>query len=409
MIHSHLRMSGRWRVRDADWPIPRNAWLVIRTPEKLVAQFGGPVLELMTESRTRFDQRIAGLGPDILAAELDEEAILRRLRTDDPTRPIGDTLLDQRVLAGIGNLWKCEGCFAAGIDPWRRTGDVSDEEASRSSMRPVRGCSSPPWTACRTSSRSSTGSPGSRVRAAGSLEHPLTRAGRRQPDDILVSTMSALRRVGHKGADLIVPGNTPASFDAALAHGVDMIEFDVLPEHQHEPGKGRLLLAHDYEHVDGAPTLAGGPGPPRGLAVRRRRARRRPQAPRLRATRRGRAARARPDRAHADLLELDALADRPAPARAGPAPRLLGAAPEEGPDADVADQAARLRRRGLGADEAAVGDQGAHGRGPLRRADVLTGGSSHRAWSRPSTRPAASSTCGPSTTAGGSAGSRSSA
>jgi endonuclease-8 len=128
VIHSHLRMSGRWRVRDADWPIPGNAWLIIRTPEKLVAQFGGPVLELMTESRTRFDQRIAGLGPDILAPELDEEAILRRLRTDDPSRPIGDALLDQRILAGIGNLWKVEGCFLAKIDPWRRTGDVSDEE-----------------------------------------------------------------------------------------------------------------------------------------------------------------------------------------------------------------------------------------------------------------------------------------
>jgi glycerophosphoryl diester phosphodiesterase len=70
--------------------------------------------------------------------------------------------------------------------------------------------------------------------------------------------MSALRRVGHKGADLIVPGNTPASFDAALAHGVDMIEFDVLPENQNEPEKGRLLLAHDYEHVESASTLEQG-------------------------------------------------------------------------------------------------------------------------------------------------------
>jgi glycerophosphoryl diester phosphodiesterase len=67
-----------------------------------------------------------------------------------------------------------------------------------------------------------------------------------------------MRRIGHKGADLIVPGNTPASFDAALAHGVDMIEFDVLPEFQHEPAKGRLLLAHDYEHVEDAPTLEDG-------------------------------------------------------------------------------------------------------------------------------------------------------
>jgi glycerophosphoryl diester phosphodiesterase len=58
--------------------------------------------------------------------------------------------------------------------------------------------------------------------------------------------MAALRRVGHKGADLIEPGNTRASFDAALSHGVDMIELDVLPE---RAGKG-LVLAHDYEDAE---------------------------------------------------------------------------------------------------------------------------------------------------------------
>ena len=68
-----------------------------------------------------------------------------------------------------------------------------------------------------------------------------------------------MRRVGHKGADLIVPGNTPASFDAALAAGVDMIEFDVLPEVQAEPERGRLLLAHDYTaDLRAAPTLEDG-------------------------------------------------------------------------------------------------------------------------------------------------------
>lgn len=54
--------------------------------------------------------------------------------------------------------------------------------------------------------------------------------------------MNRLRRVGHKGADLIAPGNTFASFDAALQAGVDMIEFDVLPERD----TGRLILAHDH-------------------------------------------------------------------------------------------------------------------------------------------------------------------
>jgi glycerophosphoryl diester phosphodiesterase len=56
-----------------------------------------------------------------------------------------------------------------------------------------------------------------------------------------------MRRVGHKGADLIAPGNTEASFDAALAAGVDMIEFDVLPEHA--DGTGELFLAHDYKDL----------------------------------------------------------------------------------------------------------------------------------------------------------------
>jgi len=64
-----------------------------------------------------------------------------------------------------------------------------------------------------------------------------------------------MRRVGHKGADLIAPGNTVGSFDAALAAGVDMIEFDVLPEDPRAPATSPLLLAHDYRHCDLATAL----------------------------------------------------------------------------------------------------------------------------------------------------------
>jgi glycerophosphoryl diester phosphodiesterase len=70
----------------------------------------------------------------------------------------------------------------------------------------------------------------------------------RQPRDVLVPRVPALRRVGHKGADLIAPGNTRASFDAALAAGVDMIEFDVLPARRPPEDDTPLVLAHDYEH-----------------------------------------------------------------------------------------------------------------------------------------------------------------
>ena len=131
-IHSHLRMTGSWGTYRPGQRWRRGAhraWLVLRTDAGEVVQFDGPVLELLTEARTRFDRRLAQLGPDILAPELDEAGFLRRLREDDPTRPIGDALLDQRTIAGIGNLWKCEGCFAAQIDPWRPTGECSDDEA----------------------------------------------------------------------------------------------------------------------------------------------------------------------------------------------------------------------------------------------------------------------------------------
>src|SRR5918993_534263 len=116
-IYSHLRMGGWWGVSrrgERGRRSPRRAWLVIRTPDHEVVQFDGPILELMTDSRSRFDQRLAGLGPDILAEELDEEGILRNMRTDDQTRGIGDALLDQRNVAGLGTVWKAEGCYLAG-------------------------------------------------------------------------------------------------------------------------------------------------------------------------------------------------------------------------------------------------------------------------------------------------------
>jgi endonuclease-8 len=131
-LHSHLRMTGHWDIHRAGerWRRARHrAWLVMRACGSEVVQFDGPVLELMPDSRTRTDPRLAALGQDVLGESFDLERFLRRLRADDPTRPIGDALLDQRTVAGIGNLWKAEACFAAGIDPWRPLGEVRDEEA----------------------------------------------------------------------------------------------------------------------------------------------------------------------------------------------------------------------------------------------------------------------------------------
>lgn len=131
VLHSHLRMTGAWAVHRAGdrWRrSPRRAWLVLRSGDAEVVQFDGPVLELLTALRARGDQRLAGLGPDVLGESFDERDMLRRLREDDPTRPIGDALMDQRTVAGIGNIWRAESCFGAGVDPWRAVGRVGDEE-----------------------------------------------------------------------------------------------------------------------------------------------------------------------------------------------------------------------------------------------------------------------------------------
>ena len=132
VLHSHLRMTGRWSVyRDGQrWRrSPRRAWLVLGARGHEVVEFDGPVLELMTEARTRTEPRLAALGPDVLAEPFDAAAFLHRLRRDDPTRGLGDALLDQTIVAGLGNMWKAEACWGAQVDPWRPVHTVSDDEA----------------------------------------------------------------------------------------------------------------------------------------------------------------------------------------------------------------------------------------------------------------------------------------
>lgn len=94
-----------------------------------MVELDGPVLELMSDARSRSQPQLAALGQDVLGARFEHATFLRRLRADDPARPIGDALLDQGTVAGIGNLWKAETCFAVGIDPWRPLSRLRDEEA----------------------------------------------------------------------------------------------------------------------------------------------------------------------------------------------------------------------------------------------------------------------------------------
>jgi endonuclease-8 len=132
LLHSHLRMTGVWDVRPVGgrWRrAPSRAWLVLRAGAEEVVQYDGPVLELMTAARRRFDQRLAALGPDVLADQFDSSSFIRRLRSTDQQRPLGDALLDQRILAGIGNIWKAESCWEAQVDPWRPVASLTDAQA----------------------------------------------------------------------------------------------------------------------------------------------------------------------------------------------------------------------------------------------------------------------------------------
>jgi endonuclease VIII len=120
VLRSHLRMSGRWRVQARGSRVFGRPWLILRGAEREAVLWNGPVLEL--------DERaVRRLGPDILAVPPDLAAMVANLRRD-PACEVGDALLDQRLVAGIGNVWKAEALWHARVSPWRRVADTSDDE-----------------------------------------------------------------------------------------------------------------------------------------------------------------------------------------------------------------------------------------------------------------------------------------
>ncbi|AWK11508.1 DNA glycosylase [Streptomyces spongiicola] len=124
-LHSHLRMDGSWRVFPAGerWHGGPNHQIraVLGNTERTAVGYRLPVLELM---RTRDEGKAVGhLGPDLLGPDWDPEAAVRNLLAD-PARPIGEALLDQRNLAGIGNVYKSELAFLARVTPWHPVGGL---------------------------------------------------------------------------------------------------------------------------------------------------------------------------------------------------------------------------------------------------------------------------------------------
>jgi endonuclease-8 len=124
VVRSHLRMTGRWSVRPLGEARAGRPWLVLRGERAEGVLWNGPILELHARA-------IGRLGPDILERPPRIDAMLDRLRRADPTRTFGETLLDQTLVAGIGNMWLAETLWSAELDPWKRHGAVAEEDRRR--------------------------------------------------------------------------------------------------------------------------------------------------------------------------------------------------------------------------------------------------------------------------------------
>ncbi|GGW69977.1 putative endonuclease 8 2 [Streptomyces lucensis JCM 4490] len=131
-LHTHLRMEGAWKVYGTG-----ERWrggpafqirAVLATADRTAVGYRLPVLELL---RTTEEERAVGhLGPDLLGPDWDPGTALANLFAD-PARQLGEALLDQRNLAGIGNVYKCELCFLLGVTPWLPVGALPAERAEK--------------------------------------------------------------------------------------------------------------------------------------------------------------------------------------------------------------------------------------------------------------------------------------
>ena len=131
-LHSHLRMDGSWKVyaEDQRWTggPAHQIRAILANTDRAAVGYRLPVLELL---RTADEHKAVGhLGPDLLGPDWDPERALANLLRD-PARPLGEALLDQRNLAGIGNVYKSELCFLLGVTPWLPVGALPADRAAQ--------------------------------------------------------------------------------------------------------------------------------------------------------------------------------------------------------------------------------------------------------------------------------------
>jgi formamidopyrimidine-DNA glycosylase len=118
-VHCHAMIYGSWQFGRPGMKLrkpEKNVRLRLGTSDFEAVFFNGPVVELLTAQELREHEKLNALGPDLLHADFDREEAWRRLQRDGG-RPLGDALLDQQLVAGVGNIFKSEGLFAASLDP----------------------------------------------------------------------------------------------------------------------------------------------------------------------------------------------------------------------------------------------------------------------------------------------------
>ena len=128
VLHTHMRMTGAWHVyRPGErWQRPRRqVRVVLATEEFVTVCFDAPVVRLLSPAERTRDAVLTALGPDILASDFDYAEARRRLRAF-ADRPIGEAVMRQSAVAGIGNVYKSETLFLCGVDPFAPVAALSD-------------------------------------------------------------------------------------------------------------------------------------------------------------------------------------------------------------------------------------------------------------------------------------------
>lgn len=151
-LHCHLGMDGSWRVYSRRPPISHRVRAVLATPQRYA--LGESLVEMALVATSDEKKLVAHLGPDLLAQDWSEESLAEAVRrlTADPDRELGQALLDQRVMAGVGNVYKAELCFLLGVSPWSPVSATDPAKAVtlarklllRNASRPIRNTTGDP-------------------------------------------------------------------------------------------------------------------------------------------------------------------------------------------------------------------------------------------------------------------------